>query len=64
MSDASAPQSVKSILFVVIQVASHFVPRSFRTYFLVISYPVTTILYPGHFVPILVISYLGQLSNS
>ena len=34
---------------------------SFRTYFLAISYPVITILYPGHFVPILVISYLGQL---
>ena len=56
-------------------VASHFVPRSFRTqvfsyllwsfrtYFLVISYPVTTISYPGHFVPILVISYLGQLGT-
>ena len=56
-------------------VASHFVPRSFRTqvisyvfwsfrtYFLVISYPVTTISYPGHFVPILVISYLVQLGT-
>ena len=56
-------------------VASHFVPRSirtqvisyllwsFRTYVLVISYPVTTISYPGHFVPILVISYLGQLGT-
>ena len=36
---------------------------SFHTYFLVISYPVTTISYPGHFVPILVISYLGQLGT-
>ena len=56
-------------------VVNHFVPRSFRTqvisyllwsfhtYFLVISYPVTTISYPGHFVPILVISYLGQLGT-
>ena len=56
-------------------VASHFVPRSFRTqvisyllwsfrtYFLVILYPVTTISYPGHFVPILVISYLVQLGT-
>ena len=44
-------------------VASHFVPGSFRTYLLVISYPVTTISYPGHFVPILVISYLSQLST-
>ena len=57
------------------RVASHFVPWSFRTqvisyllwsfrtYFLVILYPVTTILYPGHFVPILVILYLGQLGT-
>ena len=36
---------------------------SFRTSFLVISYPVTTISYPGHFVPSLVISYLGQLGT-
>ena len=36
---------------------------SFRTYFLVISYPVTTISYPGHFLPILVISYLVQLGT-
>ena len=36
---------------------------SFRTYVLVISYPVTTISYPGHVVPILVISYLGQLGT-
>ena len=35
--------------------------QSFRTQ--VISYPVTTISYPGHFVPILVISYLGQLGT-
>ena len=54
---------------------NHFVPRSFRTqvisyllwsfrtYVLVISYPVTTISYPGHFVPILVISYLGQVGT-
>ena len=52
------------------EIASHFVPRSFRTYFwsfrtyfLVISYPVTTISYPGHFVPSLVISDLGQLGT-
>ena len=45
------------------KVASHFVPRSFRTYFSVISYPVTTISYLGHFVPNLVISYLGQLGT-
>ena len=36
---------------------------SFRTYFLVISYLVTTISYPGHFVPILVISYLSYLGQ-
>ena len=36
---------------------------SFRTYLLVISYPVITISYPGHFIPILVISYLGQLGT-
>ena len=42
----------------------HFVPSlSFRTHVLVISYPVTTILYPGHFVPTLVISYLVQESE-
>ena len=34
---------------------------SFHTYLLAISYPVTIISYPGDFVPILVISYLGQL---
>ena len=34
---------------------------SFRTQLLVISYPVTTISYPGCFVPSLVISYLGQM---
>ena len=51
---------------------NHFVPRSFRTHFghfvprstgyemTVWSYPVTTISYPGHFVPISVISYLGR----
>ena len=42
---------------------SHFVSKSFRTHFLVISYRVITILYQGHFVPILVISYLGQLGT-
>ena len=56
----------------VISYTGHFVPTlvisyllfwSFRTYFLVISYPVTTISYPGHFVPILVISYLVQLDT-
>ena len=36
---------------------------SFRTYFLAILYPVTTISYSGHFVPILVILYLGQLGT-
>ena len=57
------------------RVASHFVPRSFgtqvisyllwsfRTYFLGISYPVTTISYPDHFVPISVISYIGELGT-
>ena len=56
-------------------VASHFVPRSFRmqantyllwsfrTYCLVISYPLTTISVSGHCVPILVILYLGQLGT-
>ena len=56
-------------------VSSHFVPRSFpirvishllwsfRTHVLVVSYPVTTISYPGHFVPSLVISYLGQMGT-
>ena len=36
---------------------------SFCTHFLVVSDPVTTISYPGHFVPILVISYLGHLGT-
>ena len=53
-------------------VASHSVPRSFRTqvtsyllwsfhtYVLIISNPKTTISYPSHFVSILVITYLVQ----
>ena len=63
------------LYIIIILVASHFVSKSFRTqvisyllwsfrtYFLVSSYPVTTISYPGHVVPILVISYLGQLGT-
>ena len=49
------------------QVIGYFVPRSFRTQpfrtILVISYPVTTISYPGHFLPTLVISYPVQLGT-
>ena len=55
--------------YVILMVASHFVPRSFRTYFGHFLHtfghfvPRNNHSYPGHFVPILVISYLGKLST-